>query len=234
MIQLPTKPVIKEKSSTFLPELMMLVGARKIGKTTDFVSSIPECLIIDTEYGTKFIDKPIMSVDISSYPNFIGLVKALKEAKEKEQKKPYKVIVIDSATEFVDQIENYVAKSNGEATAADVPYNKGREQVQATFKKCLNILRQYANTIILVCHIKVNKNDSGDLVNTDVQLYSKSLVSIVSGVCDSTGKIYRNKEGELMISFESDGDLIGSRIPNLKQKTLPAKWQEFNRNRKQK
>ena len=51
-MELPTKVI---KSTTVNPSLLTVFGQSKVGKTT-MLSKLNNCLIIDTEKGTNYVD----------------------------------------------------------------------------------------------------------------------------------------------------------------------------------
>ena len=61
-MELPTQVV---KSKTVNPSLLTIFGQSKVGKTT-MLSKLDNCLIIDTEKGTKYVDALKLQVNNSA------------------------------------------------------------------------------------------------------------------------------------------------------------------------
>ena len=71
-MELPTKVI---KSTTVNPSLLTVFGQSKVGKTT-MLSKLNNCLIIDTEKGTKYVDA--LKVQVNNSAELKNMVKALK------------------------------------------------------------------------------------------------------------------------------------------------------------
>ena len=112
-IKLPTKKV----TATYVdPHIMLFYGPPKVGKTT-ILSQLEDCLIIDLEDGTKYLDSLRVQV--------IGLKTPQKESEESKEtrsknnqfyfdeigkaihkgNKPYKYIAIDTVTKLEEWCE---------------------------------------------------------------------------------------------------------------------------------
>ena len=69
----------KRKPISINPQLLLLYGAPKVGKTT-MLSKLNDCLIIDTERGANMLEGYIESV--TSRDELIELLLQLKESKD--------------------------------------------------------------------------------------------------------------------------------------------------------
>lgn len=98
-IILPTEP----HEAQINAETMILFGKEKCGKTTA-ITSLPNCLIIDTEYGSNLVKAVAIQPPRELGP--VGKMQWLKKvaAKIKEEKK-YDYVVIDTLTEVNEWAE---------------------------------------------------------------------------------------------------------------------------------
>jgi hypothetical protein len=111
-IKLPTKKM----TATYVdPHIMLFYGPPKVGKTT-VLSQLDDCLIIDLEDGTKYLDS--MRVQVIGLKKPVESDKALAERQEKnqyyldeigkaihEKGKPYKYVAIDTVTKLEEWCE---------------------------------------------------------------------------------------------------------------------------------
>ena len=95
-MELPKK---KRPAIRIDPKRLLLFGPPKIGKTT-IVSALEDCLIVDMEEGSDYVEAAVIKV--RSLGEFGQLIKALKDDKASEGKKPYKYIAIDTLTALED------------------------------------------------------------------------------------------------------------------------------------
>jgi len=95
-IVLPTAP---RKATAVNARSMTLYGKSKVGKTTA-LSALQNCLIIDTENGSAFINGIVMQVPETLGP--VGRFKWLKElaAEIKAQGRPYDYVAIDTFSQL--------------------------------------------------------------------------------------------------------------------------------------
>tara|TARA_R110002020_G_C16207123_1_gene766747 strand:- start:498 stop:1289 length:792 start_codon:yes stop_codon:yes gene_type:complete len=111
-IKLPTKKV----TATYVdPHIMLFYGPPKVGKTT-ILSQLDDCLIIDLEDGTKYLDS--LRVQVIGLKKPVESDKALEERQKKnqfyfdevgkaihEKGKPYKYVAIDTVTKLEEWCE---------------------------------------------------------------------------------------------------------------------------------
>lgn len=89
-------PKEKVKASRVNPRRLVIYSPPKMGKTT-LISELEDCLIIDLEQGSQFIDA--LKVEVNSLPE-------LKEVIDKIiiDGKPYKYIAVDTVTRLETMI----------------------------------------------------------------------------------------------------------------------------------
>lgn len=99
MIELPKE---KRLATRVDPGFIILYGKPKCGKTTA-LSMLDNCLIVDLESGTEFIDA--LTIPITDVKQMFELARSIREAGN-----PYKYIAIDTASKLEDDIVLPLAK----------------------------------------------------------------------------------------------------------------------------
>src|SRR5207253_5201220 len=95
-IELPTQKI---KANRVNPKILLLYGAPKVGKTSA-LSELENCLIIDVEDGSDFLDAFKIKVDSLEELALYG-------EKILAENRPYKYISIDTATKVEEWCESY-------------------------------------------------------------------------------------------------------------------------------
>lgn len=166
-ITLPTKIV---KASNKSPKNLILIAKPKVGKTT-LLSELKNCLILDLEEGSDYVDAlKIKAANIRE-------IKAIGD-KIKEANYPYDIIAVDTITALEDMCipyaEDLYAKSPGGknwfsegkgkyGTILNLPNGSGYAWLREAFTKVIDYIKTWAPKIILVGHIKdilLDKNGS--------------------------------------------------------------------------
>ena len=101
MIVLPKE---KNKPKINNPRFLILYGKPKSGKTT-LVSQLENCLIIDLEGGSEFLEA--LSVQARTINDLGEISRAIQEQITATGKKPYKYIAIDNATRLEELCLGY-------------------------------------------------------------------------------------------------------------------------------
>ncbi len=109
MIELPREKIKAVKAG---PKKLLIVGRPKIGKTT-LLAGLEGNLNIDLENSSDDVD--MMKINVSNLEDLIELGKKIKATNEKEGKKIYKSISIDTLTKF-EEIAWQLALRNYKAT----------------------------------------------------------------------------------------------------------------------
>ena len=118
-MELPTKVI---KSTTVNPSLLTVFGQSKVGKTT-MLSKLDNCLILDTEKGTKYVDA--LKVQINNSVDLKNTVRALKESGDQ-----YTYLALDTIDNVVSWFEKDVARDNNVDSFAKIPFGDGYNQVR--------------------------------------------------------------------------------------------------------
>ena len=108
----------KRKAVSVNPSTLLLYGAPKVGKTT-MLSQLDDCLIIDTEKGSRMIEGYIQ--EVNSRDELIETLIAIKESKDVK----YKYIAIDTIDKVAEWAERRVCEEEGVNSIADLAFGKG-------------------------------------------------------------------------------------------------------------
>jgi hypothetical protein len=225
-IKLPTEII---KAETKSPTKLLIYSLPKSGKTS-VAAKLPNSLIIDLEEGTKLVDS--VHVRASNSAELREIVDALEEAKKTTGKKPYKYIIVDTATkleEFADEIapKLFQQTAMGSKFKGDIvelkalPMGAGYKYVRDAYQLLLNAFVPVCDVLILLGHTKdkyVTKDDK-EVTSTQVDLSGK-LAQLVSQNVDAIGYAYR-KKNQLYLSFKTDGEIAsGNRAIHLSGKDI--------------
>lgn len=231
-IVLPTVP--KKGVSKNLKNLV-LYGLPKAGKTTA-LTQLPNCLIIDTEEGTEFVEGAF----VMKFPEGLGPLgkfRFLKELAEeiKKQGKPYDYVCIDTFSEL-DELAEWVGTANYMNSPQGKKFNREEDGVtpirktDPRFESVLTLGNGYGyrytreaildifDTLkdlgkictILVCHVTdkmITKNGSSEVSVKDLALVGK-VKDIIPRKVDAIASLY-NENGKAMISFVGSEFKVG-------------------------
>ncbi len=215
-------PSAKRAATQKDPGILVIYGQSKVGKTK-MLTELDDCLIIDTEGGTKTYDALTYEVN-----DLTTLMNVLRELNKPENKGRYKYIAVDTLDNICNWFEASIAIAHKVKNIADIPYGAGygihRDKVLTFMKN----LRKIGPRIIVTGHRKkaIIGETSVEVSTTSLDLTGK-LKNIVSAEADAIGYVYR-KKNELMISFETSDELeVGSRCAHLSGKNMEFKWENI-------
>jgi hypothetical protein len=219
VLELPSKPRKAVKKN---PWVTTFYGPAKVGKTT-ILSQLDGCLIIDTEKGADMVDA--MVIQPSSLSEFSNYLDAIAERKER-----YSYIAIDTVSKLVEWIEKAVCKKNGVNVIGDIPYGAGYDAVRTATMTYIHRLKRYTDHLIVCGHRKktIIGTDKIEVQADNLDLTGK-LRNIVMADSDAIGFLYREKDGKLMVTFNSKEDQMdaGSRCNHLKNQTFEFDWSKI-------
>jgi hypothetical protein len=224
-IKLPTSKIKAEEHN---PKNLIIFSKPKVGKT-ELLAGLPDCLIMDLENGTDYVDA--MKIKISS----VRELKAVGEAIIKAGK-PYKYIAVDTITALEDVClpyaeELYSKTSMGKnwfsegkpkyTSLLNLPNGAGYPWLREAFTKVIDYVKTLAPYIILVGHVKdtmLEKN--GAEVNVlDLDLTGK-LKRISTSNSDAIGYLYR-KGKQNILSFKTTDEIsCGARPVHLRDQEI--------------
>ena len=217
-MELPTKVI---KSTTVNPSLLTVFGQSKVGKTT-MLSKLNNCLIIDTEKGTRYVDA--FKVQVNNSADLKNTVRALKESGSQ-----YNYLALDTIDNVVSWFEKDVARDNNVDSFAKIPFGDGYNQVRTRVMNMITALMDCCDHVIIIGHRKktIIGNESVEVNVSSLDLSGK-LKNYVMAKSDAIGFVYRDEEGHLKISFEASDEIeAGTRLPHLAGKILDFKWSEI-------
>jgi len=248
-IVLPTTP---QKAKAINLQSLIIYGKPKVGKTSA-LAELPNCLILDVEKGTAFINGTIMSPPEGTGP--VGKFKWLKDVAKKirEEGKPYDFVAIDTISQLDIDSEwvgtyqyclsisgkNFNRDSKGNLLKPDDPsyesvltlgngygYRWTREALMDIFETLRDLGKICT---IFVCHVadKMIANKNGEEVMIkDLALTGKNR-DVLPRLCDGIANVW-NEDGKLMISFLGDAQKIGGvRAKHLLGYNKELNWNEI-------
>ena len=222
-----TLPIKKNEPKVSNPRFMVLYAKPKSGKTT-LLSNLDQCLIIDLEGGSEFLEA--LSVQARSVADLGEIAQAIKAKIAELGKKPYKRIAIDNATRLEEICLPYAATLYRQLPTANkwegtdvrtLPNGAGYLYLREAVKKVINMFKELCDQFILIGHTKdkiINK-EGEELTEMAIDLVGK-LGDIVCGEADAVGYVYR-KKNQTIISFEGgDNSIIEARAKHLRGKKI--------------
>jgi hypothetical protein len=211
--------VEKRKAISTNPKIMLLYGAPKVGKTT-MLSKLDDCLIIDTEDGSRMIEGHILSVNSKD-----ELMKFYADAGEKLDSFQY--IALDTIDYLIEWTERAVCAEFQVPSIADLAYGKGFGLVR---EKVINNVKKLASMVdgglIVIGHRKtasaVENSNAVDPQSLDI---SGKLKNKLMAMSDAVGFVHRDDDNALKVSFEASNALeAGSRCPHLRGQVIDFDW----------
>lgn len=220
-------PKEKNKPKVNNPRFLILFGRPKSGKTT-LLSKLDNCLIIDLEGGSEFLEA--LSIQARTIEDLANISMAINEETAKTGKKPYKYIAIDNATRLEEMCLGYakvlyrqtpMGKSYNGDDVRTLPNGSGYMYLRMAVRKVIDMFRNLCDNFILIGHTKekmINK-EGEELSEMALDLVGK-LGDIVCGEADAVGYVYR-KKNETIISFEGgDNSVREARAPHIRGKKI--------------
>lgn len=233
MIELPLKKIGPERIN---PKRIILFGNPKTGKTTA-LAELPNCLIIDVEDGSNYVDALKFNVlgvakEQKKLPVVIlkSLIKKIKGANDAKGGNVYQFIAIDtvSALESVAiPLANKLYKDTPQGKnwkgddVTELPNGAGYRYSRMAMQMILNELDEICDTLIIIGHVKdklVSK--AGEEMNERGLDLTGKLGSIVASKADAIGYIYR-EDNKAIVNFQAEDSLVcGGRCKHLINKKV--------------
>lgn len=233
MIILPTTKVKAERVN---PRKIILFGKPKIGKTSA-IASLEECLILDLEGGTDYLDA--LKIDIIKLSKEQGVepirvlkqvIESIKESNAKEGKNVYKYGAIDTISILEDMVMPIACKLYQQTAMGrnwqgndvlTLPNGAGYQYTRSALWMVLNELEECFDTLIILGHLKDKfvEKDGKEMTERGLDLIGKS-ASILSANVDAIGYMYR-EDNKTMVNFQpSETVTCGSRCEHLKDQKI--------------
>jgi len=224
-IKLPTGKVPAAHKS---PKNLIIFSKPKAGKTT-LLSQLDDCLILDLENGSDYVDA--MKVKATSLAEIKQIGAAIKEAGN-----PYKYIAVDTITALEEMCIPYAEElytrspmgknwpTEGKAkhgSLLNLPNGAGYPWLREAFVKVIDYIKTWAPRTILVGHVKdtlLDKNGS-NFTSLDLALTGK-LKLIATSNSDAIGYLFR-KGNKNILSFKTTDEIAcGARPEHLRNKEI--------------
>lgn len=218
MIELPKE---KRLATRVNPGFIIIYGKPKSGKTTA-LSMLDDCLILDLEEGTEFMNA--LTIPVTDIKQMFEVARSIREAGN-----PYKYIAFDTASKLEDDIVLPLAKKfytdtpQGKAWQGDdvkkLPNGAGYLYLREAFKYIIDMFTPLCDTLILSAHCKEKQieKEGKEMSEFEPDLTGK-LSSIISAKAHAIGYVYRDKN-KTMINFKGgDNYIVESRAEHLSNK----------------
>jgi len=225
-VKLPKEKIKAERKS---PKLFFIYGPEKVGKTTA-LSQLDECLILDLEEGSDFVDA--LKLKANSPVEMYEIGKEIQK-----QGLPYKYIAIDTldkleewaeARALIEYKASVIGRNFDGKSVLELPQGGGYYWLRRSFFNMLDFLISLAPNVILVGHVREKSIEKkGKEVNaSDINLTGK-IKSMVAAKSDAIGYLYR-EDGKLMITFDTRDEIkCGSRCDHLRGQTFEFDWKKI-------
>lgn len=233
-IILPTKKVMATHKS---PNNLIIFAKPKVGKTS-VLAQLDNCLILDLEKGSDYVDA--LKIQASSVEEIKKIGEKIKEAGN-----PYKYVAVDSLTALEEivipyaemqysrtvmgknwfkQVDGKLAPDSGKAIYGNIlslPNGAGYQPVRESYMKVIDYIKTWAPRIILVAHIKdiLLEKNGAEFTSMDIDLTGK-LKRIVSSQSDAIGYLYRKGDKNILSFKTSDEVSCGARPDHLRNKEI--------------
>ena len=219
---------IKRKVVSINPSSLLLYGAPKVGKTS-LLSSLDDCLIIDTEKGARMIEGYIQ--EVNSRDELINTLIDIKDSKDVS----YKYIAIDTIDKVAEWAERRVCEEESVKSIADLAFGKGYGLVREKVIKTVSAFKEVAEHLIIIGHRKVAYavTEGNPIVVPESLDLTGKLKNVIMSSCDAIGYVYRNDKEQLMVSFKANEAIeAGSRCDHLKGKEVKFEWKNIYKEKK--
>ena len=229
-LELPTEI---RKARNINLESLVIYGLPKSGKTTA-LALLPNCLIIDVEKGTGFVDGMIIEPPEEAGP--VAKFKWLKELaiQIKAKNRPYDYVAIDTLSQLDIDAEwvgtyNYMQSSQGKkfnrnadgtmmkpsdadyesvlTLANGFGYRYTREAILDIFETLKGLGKICTIFVVHVADKMISKNGTTEVLTKDLALVGKTR-DIIPRLVDAVANVW-NEEGEFMISFNGSENKVG-------------------------
>jgi hypothetical protein len=233
MIELPKSKIKSERTN---PKSMVIYSQPKRGKTT-ILSELENCLIIDLESGTEFVNALKYNViaeskkrDVPPIVILQELIESIKNANKEKGGYVYKFIALDTVTALEDIVlilanqmyrESPIGRNWVGNDVTTLPNGAGYRYTRLALSMVINKIEELCDTLIIVGHVKdkLVEQEGKEMNERGLDLTGK-MASIVCSQVDAIGYLYR-KDNQTIINFSPTQSLTcGSRCEHLKDKEV--------------
>ena len=222
MINLPTQRVAATRAN---PKRMVIYSKPKAGKTSA-LALLDDCLILDFENGSDYVEALKLKVDSLSTLKAIGqeIVKA---------NKPYKYIAVDTVTALEEMCLSYaktlymetpMGKNFAGDSVLKLPNGAGYLYLREAFFKILDYIETLVpedGSLILLGHLKdkMLETNGKEVSAVDLDLSGK-IKSIVCAKADAIGLLSRRADKVTLTFKPSEEVTCGARPDHLKNQEI--------------
>lgn len=224
-IKLPTSKVAAASKS---PKNLVIFSKPKAGKTT-VLSQLENCLILDLESGSDYVDA--IKLKATSLDEIKAIGKAIKDAGN-----PYDYVAIDTITALEEMCLPYAEElytrtpmgkswpTEGKAkygSILNLPNGAGYPWLREAFVKVIDYVKTWAPRTILVGHVKdtlLEKNGS-NFNSLDLALTGK-LKLITTSNSDAIGYLFRRGSKNILSFKTTDEISCGARPEHLRNQEI--------------
>lgn len=224
-IKLPTSKVAATSKS---PKNLVIFSKPKAGKTT-VLSQLENCLILDLESGSDYVDA--IKLKATSLDEIKAIGKAIKDAGN-----PYDYVAIDTITALEEMCLPYAEElytrtpmgkgwpTEGKAkygSILNLPNGAGYPWLREAFVKVIDYVKTWAPRTILVGHVKdtlLEKNGS-NFNSLDLALTGK-LKLITTSNSDAIGYLFRRGSKNILSFKTTDEISCGARPEHLRNQEI--------------
>ena len=206
----------------------MIFSKPKVGKTT-LLSQLDNCLIIDLEDGSDYVDA--LKIKAHSVADIVNIGNAIIKAE-----KPYKYIAVDTITALETICLPYAEELYSKSLMGKKWFTEGKQQygsllnmpngsgypwLRQAFEKVLNYIKTLAPHVIFVGHIKdtLLEKNGAEFNSLDLDLTGK-LKRITTSNSDAIGYIYRKGKKNILSFITTDEIACGARPEHLRNQEI--------------
>lgn len=200
----------------------MVYSKPKVGKTT-ILSHLENCLILDFEKGTEFVES--MSIQVESLDQLRAIGEAIKE-----KGYPYKYIAVDTVTKLEDLClglalklykQTPLGKSFSGESVLTLPNGAGYYWLRLAYEKIITYIETFAPNVILVGHVldKITEVSGKEVNSQDIDLTGK-IKRIACQDADAIAYMFREGNNTYLNFASSETIACGARPAHLKGKKI--------------
>tara|TARA_R110002020_G_scaffold29571_9_gene93228 strand:- start:2411 stop:3184 length:774 start_codon:yes stop_codon:yes gene_type:complete len=231
-------PLQKVKATTQSPKNLIIFSKPKVGKTA-LLAELDNCLIIDLESGTDYVNA--LKIKAKSVEDIKAIGQQIKEADY-----PYTFIALDTITAleeicipyaeilysrkamgkswFKKTSDGKLARDSGKVQYGNIlnlPNGGGYAYLREAMTKIVEYVKTLAPRVILVGHIKdvLLEKSGGEFTSADLDLTGK-MKRIITSQSDAIGYLYRKGNQNILSFATNDSIVCGARPEHLRNKEI--------------